>query len=156
MPSFARRLGLLLLVLLPVPLLQAQREKLPPEDLEFVEQNWPNATKTDMGIRYVILREGRGPVPAPGELVALIYTGRLLDGTTFDQSVDPARPFVFRVGRDLVIQGWDYAVQQMQRGERRLIIIPPELAYGTRGSPPRVPRNATLVFVIELLEIRHD
>lgn len=151
------RFGLLLLVLLPAPAaLQAQREKLPPEDLEFVEQNWPTARKTNTGIRYIIQREGKGPSPVPGDLVSVVYSGKLLNGVTFDQAMDPARPLVFRVGRELVIQGWDYIVQQMKLGERRLVIIPAELGYGTRGQPPRIPRNATLVFIMELVDIKRE
>jgi len=150
------RLGLLLLILLPAPAIYAQREKLPPEDLEFVEQNWPNAKKTTSGIRYILEKQGSGPLPVPGDLVSVVYSGRLLDGTVFDQSLEPSRPFVFRVGRELVIQGWDDVLQQMKRGERRLVIIPPELGYGTRGQPPRIPRNATLVFEIELVDFKHE
>ena len=151
-----RRLCLFSLVVMFAPLLQAQREKLPPEDLEIVEAQWPQAKKSNTGIRYIIERAGNGASPQPGEQVAVLYTGRLLSGSTFDKSADPTRPFVFRLGRDMVIQGWDYTVQQMKVGERRLVIIPPELGYGSRGQPPKIPRNATLVFVIELLEIKHD
>ena len=151
-----RRLFIFSLVVMFAPLLQAQREKLPPEDLEIVEAQWPQAKKSNTGIRYIIERAGNGASPQPGEQVAVLYTGRLLSGSTFDKSSDATRPFIFRLGRDMVIQGWDYTVQQMKVGERRLVIIPPELGYGSRGQPPRVPRNATLVFVIELLEIKHD
>jgi FKBP-type peptidyl-prolyl cis-trans isomerase len=139
-----------------VPILRAQREKLPPEDLEFVEKNWPTAKKANTGIRYIVEQEGQGPSPVPGEIVAVTYTGRLLNGVMFDKSLDPKQPFTFRVGRESVIQGWDFVIQQMKVGERRLVIIPPELAYGTRGQQPRIPRNSTLVFVIELVEIRRE
>ncbi|MDB6094926.1 MAG: peptidylprolyl isomerase FKBP-type [Verrucomicrobia bacterium] len=150
------RLSVLLLALLAVPVLHAQREKLPEEDLEIVQQKWPSAKKDSTGIRYIILREGTGLNPLPGETVAVLYKGSFLNGTTFDQSANPAKPFVFRVGREQVIQGWDYTLPQMKRGERRLLIVPPELAYGTRGQSGRIPRNATLVFEIELLEIKAD
>jgi FKBP-type peptidyl-prolyl cis-trans isomerase len=156
MRSLSCRFGLFFLLLLAAPALRAQREKLPPDDLEYVEKTWPAAQITNTGIRYIIQREGEGAPPAPGDLVSVLYSGRLLNGTTFDASSDPTRPFVFRVGREVVIQGWDYVMQQMKRGERRLIIVPPELGYGTRGQPPRVPRNATLVFVIELLDIKRE
>lgn len=146
----------LLFLLLAVPALHAQREKLPAEDLEIVEKRWPAARKTSTGIRYMIQQEGNGAIPVPGDLVAVLYTGQLLDGRVFDKSMDPKQPFVFRVGREHVIQGWDFILQQMKIGERRLVIIPPELGYGTRGQPPRVPRDATLVFIIELLDIKHD
>jgi FKBP-type peptidyl-prolyl cis-trans isomerase len=138
------------------PVLRAQREKLPPEDLAYVEKNWPEAKKTNAGIRYIILREGQGPLPKPGDKVAVLYVGRLLDGKIFDQTADKEHPFIFRVRRDQVIEGWDQILQLMKVGEKRLVIIPPELAYGTRGQPPKIGRNATLVFEMELLEIRKD
>ncbi|HVS53031.1 MAG TPA: FKBP-type peptidyl-prolyl cis-trans isomerase [Opitutaceae bacterium] len=138
------------------PALRAQREKLPPEDLEFVEKNWPTAKKTNTGIRYIIQREGTGEMPKAGSKVAVLYTGRLLNGTLFDERKDPADAFVFRVRRGEVIEGWDQLLPLMKVGEKRLVIIPPELAYGSRGEPPRIPRDSTLVFEIELLEIRKD
>ncbi len=88
--------------------------------------------------------------------MAVIYAGRLLNGTVFDQNADRNHPFTFRVGRNMVIEGWDQILQQMKRGERRIVIIPAELAYGMRGSPPRIPANATLVFLIELIDFKHE
>jgi FKBP-type peptidyl-prolyl cis-trans isomerase len=142
--------------LLSVSTLQAQREKLPPDDLIFVEKTWPDAKKTNSGIRYVILREGTGPSPKAGNHVSVHYVGKLLDGKIFDQNHDPANPFTFRIGRDQVIQGWDQLLPLMKVGEKRLAIIPPELAYGSRGQAPRIPRNATLIFEMELLEIKKE
>ena len=131
--------------------LHAQREKLPPADLEFVEKTWPEAKKTNTGIRYVVLRAGEGPSPKPGDKVNVLYVGRLLDGKVFDQATEPDKPFTFRIRRDMVIEGWDQILQLMKRGEKRLVIIPPELAYGTRGQPPKIGRSQTLLFEIELL-----
>ena len=138
------------------PVLRAQREKLPPEDLEFVEKTWPEAKKTNTGIRYLILREGQGQPAKPGDKVQVLYVGRLLNGTIFDQALDKAQAFKFRVGRGEVIQGWDQILQLMKVGEKRLVIVPPELAYGTRGQPPKIGRNATLVFEMELIYLTHD
>lgn len=137
-------------------MLNAQREKLPPEDLEFVEKNWPEAKKTNTGIRYIILREGEGDSPKAGDKCSVLYIGRLLHGQVFDQKQDKDDPFIFRVRRDEVIEGWDQLLQVMKRGEKRLVIIPPELAYGTRGRPPTIPRGATLVFEMELLDFKQD
>jgi len=145
-----------LLALGATPSLQAQREKLPAEDLEFVEKTWPDAKKTMTGIRYVVMREGEGPNPKPGDKVNVLYVGRLLNGKVFDQAEDPAQPFTFRVRREMVIEGWDQILQLMKKGEKRLVIIPPELGYGTRGQPPKIGRNATLVFEIELLSFAKD
>lgn len=130
----------------------AQREKLPPEDLEFVEKTWPEAKKTSTGIRYLVLREGEGEPAKPGDKVSVLYVGRLLNGKVFDQA-DASRPFVVRVRRGEVIEGWDQILQFMRKGEKRLVIIPPEMAYGTRGQPPHIPRMATLVFEMEIHEI---
>jgi FKBP-type peptidyl-prolyl cis-trans isomerase len=138
------------------PLAQAQREKLPPADLEYVEKTWPEAKKTTTGIRYVILQPGEGDMPKPGDKVNVLYVGKLLDGKVFDQATEPDKPFTFRVRRDMVIEGWDQILQLMKRGEKRLVIIPPELAYGTRGQPPKIGRNQTLVFEIELQSFGKD
>lgn len=151
-------LPLLLLVagLAAAPVLQAQREKLPAEDLEFVEKNWPEARKTSTGLRYIVLREGTGPTPGVGSKVAVTYVGRLLNGKVFNQMDDRTNPFIFRIRRGEVIEGWDQILQLMKVGEKRMVVIPPEMAYGTRGRPPDIPRSATLVFEIELLEIKAD
>jgi FKBP-type peptidyl-prolyl cis-trans isomerase len=150
------RLLLLVLVGAGAPALHAQREKLPPDDLEFVEKTWPDAKKTNTGIRYVIEAEGKGDPARPGDLVSLLYAGRLLDGRVFDQNSNREQPFTFRVDRGMVIEGWDQIVLQMKVGERRVVIIPPELAYGRRGAPPHIPRNATLVFLLEIVDIKRE
>ncbi|MSU23930.1 MAG: FKBP-type peptidyl-prolyl cis-trans isomerase [Opitutus sp.] len=145
-----------LVAVVAAPRLCAQREKLPPEDLAFVEKTWPEAKKTTTGIRYIVLQEGRGERPKPGDKVGVLYVGRLLNGTVFDQALDHEHPFAFRVARQAVIDGWDQILQLMKLGEKRLVVIPPELAYGTRGQPPKIPRNSTLVFEMELIEIKRD
>ncbi len=149
-------LSLLLIAFFATPALRAQREKIPPEDLEFVEKTWPTAKKTSTGIRYIIQQPGAGESPVRGDLVSVLYVGRLLSGETFDQNINREAPFTFRVGRDSVIQGWDQVLQLMKKGERRLVIIPPELAYGTRGKSPNIPRNATLLFLIELIDFKKE
>jgi len=160
MPKMARflRVASLVCALAAVPsALNAQREKLPPDDLDLVEKNWPQARKTNTGIRYVIEREGAGALAVPGEIVSVLYNGSLLQGgKQFDHNQDRAHPFVFRLGRGQVIQGWDQVLQLMRPGEKRLVIIPPELAYGTHGQAPVIPHDATLVFEIELLSVKRD
>ena len=138
------------------PALHAQREKLPPVDLEYVEKTWPEAKKTNTGIRFIIQKEGEGPTPKPGDKVNVVYEGRLLNGKIFDEAKDPAQPFTFRIRRDMVIEGWDQVLQLMKKGEKRLVIIPPELGYGTRGQPPKIGRNQTLVFEIELMSFGRE
>ena len=155
--SVVKFIPLLVLALgLAAPSLQAQREKLPPADLELVQKNWPTAKKTTTGLRYIIQQEGKGEMPKAGSKVAVLYVGRLLDGKVFNQLDDRANPFVFRIRRGEVIEGWDQILQLMKVGEKRLVVIPAEMAYGTRGRPPDIPRASTLVFEIELLEIKPD
>ena len=82
------------------------------------------------------------------------YDGYLLDGTKFDSSRDRGTPYVFRVGTGKVIKGWDEALATMKPGEKRTLLIPWWLGYGAEGRPPSIPPRATLVFEVELLEIR--
>ncbi len=132
----------------------AQRERLPPEDLGIVEQRWPDAKKTSTGLRYVVLKEGDRPAgtPKPGDRVKVLYKGMLLDGTVFDETKDPEHAFTPRVGREQLIEAWEQALQRMHKGEKWVLIVPYELGYGTRGQPPKIPRRATLVFEMELLD----
>jgi FKBP-type peptidyl-prolyl cis-trans isomerase len=133
--------------------LHAQRERFSPDDVDFIAKAWPAAKKTNTGIRYIIEKEGKGAPAKPGDKVSVLYTGKLLNGKTFDEDQDPAHPFAFRVDRGFVIQGWDQVLQLMKAGEKRLVIIPPDFAYGSRGQVPTVPPDATLVFQIEILKI---
>lgn len=138
--------------------LHAQREKLPPADLEFVEKKWPEAKKTYTGLRYIVLKAGKkdSPMPTAGMIAKVLYKGMLLNGTVFDESPDAEHPLVSRIGRSELIQGWDEALQKMHQGEKWLLIVPPELAYGARGKPPAIPRDATLVFEMELVSFSQD
>lgn len=135
--------------------LHAQREKLPMEDVEFVEKKWPTAKRTFTGLRYVILKPGdvSGPMPEKGNEVSVHYKGMLLDGTVFDQS-QPGQPLTMRIGRGNLIEGWEQALQRMHKGEKWILIVPPEMAYGARGKPPTIKRNATLVFEMELVDFK--
>lgn len=134
---------------------QAQREKLSPDDLAIVEKQWPEAKRTYTGLRYIVLQAAPkdNPSPVPGDVVQVLYKGMLLNGTVFDQSPDREHPLKSRLGRGELIDGWEEALQKMRKGEKWLLIVPPELAYGSRGRPPSIPRLATLVFEMELLEI---
>jgi FKBP-type peptidyl-prolyl cis-trans isomerase len=135
------------------PLLHAQRERLTPEEIEFVEKKWPGTKKTSTGIRYLVIHEGSGPSPKPGDRVSVLYVGTLLDGKKFDAHTDPADPLSFRLGREEVIEGWEQILQAMKLGEKRTVIIPGSLAYGSRGRAPLIGRDATLVFEMELIKI---
>jgi FKBP-type peptidyl-prolyl cis-trans isomerase FklB len=103
------------------------------------------------GLQYKVLEEGDGPSPSPSDNVRVHYTGKLLNGKVFDSSVKRGEPAEFVVGQ--VIKGWQMALQQMQVGDKWMLYIPPELAYGERGSRPAIGPNEVLVFEVELLEI---
>jgi FKBP-type peptidyl-prolyl cis-trans isomerase FkpA len=97
---------------------------------------------------------GTGAAASKGQEVKVHYTGWLLEGAKFDSSHDRAEPFVFPLGGGHVIPGWDEGVQGMKVGGKRKLTIPPQLAYGERGAGGVIPPNATLVFEVELLEVR--
>ncbi len=115
---------------------------------------------TPSGLSYTILKEAQEGAlkPTKGSTVVVHYTGWLQEngqqGRKFDSSVDRGQPFVFPVGIGRVIPGWDEAVLDMKVGEKRRVIIPPQLAYGAGGIGRVIPGNATLIFEVELLEIK--
>ena len=109
---------------------------------------------TASGLQYVILQQGNGTVAQPGHMVSVHYTGWLTNGTKFDSSVDRGQPFQFALGAGQVIKGWDEGVSGMKIGEKRKLIIPPNLGYGERGAGGVIPPNATLVFDVELLGVQ--
>jgi FKBP-type peptidyl-prolyl cis-trans isomerase len=111
-------------------------------------------TKTASGLQYQDVVAGSGQTAAPGQVAVVHYTGWLTDGTKFDSSRDRGQPFSFPVGGGQVIAGWDEGVAGMKVGGRRKLVIPPELGYGPMGSPPVIPAAATLVFDVELLELK--
>jgi FKBP-type peptidyl-prolyl cis-trans isomerase len=161
MTSRLRHPAFLLLTLLALctgPLAQAQRERLPFEDVEIVEKRWPNAKRTSTSLRYVVLKEGdvNGPTPVAGTIVKALYKGMLLNGKVFDEALDPKSPLKMRLGRSNLIAGWEEALQKMHRGEKWLLIVPYELGYGSRGRQPDIPPRATLVFEIELLDFTNE
>jgi len=124
-----------------------------PKGASVISSKWPNAITTVSGLKYVVDRKGTGTKkPARGTKVTVHYTGMLLDGSVFDSSVKRGQPFQFTVGVGQVIAGWDEALADMTKGEKRTLIIPPNLGYGERGYPPVIPQNATLVFEVELLD----
>jgi peptidylprolyl isomerase len=106
------------------------------------------------GLRYRDETEGTGQEARAGDHVVVHYTGTLENGKKFDSSRDRNKPFDFALGTGTVIRGWDEGVAGMKVGGRRTLVIPSELGYGSRGAGGVIPPNATLVFDVELLEIR--
>ncbi|TAE57976.1 MAG: FKBP-type peptidyl-prolyl cis-trans isomerase [Nostocales cyanobacterium] len=110
---------------------------------------------TESGLKYVELKTGTGDVtPQRGQTVVVHYTGTLDDGTKFDSSRDRGSPFSFKIGIGQVIKGWDEGLSTMKVGDRRKLIIPSELGYGARGAGGVIPPYSTLIFDVELLEIK--
>ena len=89
-----------------------------------------------------------------GDHVTVHYTGSLADGTVFDSSLDRGTPFDFTAGIGQVIAGWDLGVVGMKKGGKRKLTIPPQLAYGSRGVPPKIPPESTLLFQVEMLDVQ--
>jgi peptidylprolyl isomerase len=114
--------------------------------------------KTDSGLQYYDVKEGTGESPRKGQTCEVHYTGWLwtngAKGEKFDSSVDRGKPFSFPVGAGRVIKGWDEGVATMKVGGKRELLIPPELGYGARGAGGVIPPNATLLFEVELLDVK--
>ena len=101
------------------------------------------------------VQAGTGELAAKGKTVSVHYTGRLTNGTKFDSSLDRGQPIQFPLGTGMVIKGWDMGIDGMKVGGKRKLTIPPNLAYGERGTPGGpIPPNATLVFDVELTAVK--
>jgi FKBP-type peptidyl-prolyl cis-trans isomerase FklB len=111
----------------------------------------PGVTTTASGLQYQVLTVGKGKKPTTNDQVTVHYTGKLLDGTEFDSSVRRGSPATFGVTQ--VIAGWTEALQLMREGDKWVLFIPENLAYGDRGAGSQIPPYATLVFEIELIKI---
>ncbi len=120
---------------------------------EFLEQNAKNdsVVVTKSGLQYMVLEEGNGTKPGPTDKVTVHYTGKLLDGTVFDSSVERGEPATF--GLDQVIPGWTEGLQLMSEGSKYRLFIPSELAYGSKGAGSDILPNSTLIFDVELIKV---
>ena len=119
---------------------------------EFLENNkkQEGVKVTASGLQYQIVKEGTGIKPGPNDVVTVHYTGRLIDGTVFDSSVERGEPATFAVGQ--VIPGWVEGLQMMNEGSAWRFFIPSELAYGSHGTGPIQP-NSTLIFDVQLIKV---
>ena len=115
-------------------------------------------TTTPSGLKITDSKVGAGATPKPGQICVMHYTGWLYEGGAkgkkFDSSLDRGQPFEFPIGQRRVIAGWDEGVATMKVGGKRTLIIPPELGYGARGAGGVIPPNATLIFDVELLDVK--
>ena len=122
---------------------------------KIIELRHASFKKSASGIFYNIDKAGNGQKLKPGQTVVVHYTGTLLiDGRKFDSSHDRSEPAIFAAGVGMLIPGWDEMLMDMQIGERRTIVLPPEQAYGKHGAGEAVPPNSYLVFDIELLGVK--
>ncbi len=112
-----------------------------------------NAITTASGLKYEDLKVGDGATAKSGDTATVNYTGWLADGTKFDSSIDRGQTFDFKIGAGNVIKGWDEGVVGMKVNGIRLLVIPPDLAYGASGQGP-IPANATLTFEVQLVAIK--
>ena len=112
------------------------------------------AVKTPSGLIYLITKHGTGAMPKAGQTVVVHYTGTLTDGVKFDSSRDGGRPFPFPLGAGKVIKGWDEGIAKLHVGDQAILIIPPALGYGARGAGGVIPPNATLIFIVELVDVK--
>jgi FKBP-type peptidyl-prolyl cis-trans isomerase len=114
-----------------------------------------NTRQTTSGLQIQDAQTGGGEEARAGQQVTVHYTGTLVpSGEKFDSSRDRGEPFTFALGKGQVIKGWDEGVAGMKVGGRRVLVIPPGLAYGSRGVPPVIPPDATLKFDVELLGVK--
>jgi FKBP-type peptidyl-prolyl cis-trans isomerase len=109
---------------------------------------------TDPKVQIIEVAAGTGTVAATGKTVAVHYTGMLEDGTVFDSSYPRGNPIEFALGQGFVIKGWDVGLQGMKVGGKRRLIITPEYGYGTTGASGIIPPNATLIFDVELVNVK--
>ena len=119
---------------------------------EYLAKNKITAEPTESGLIYVMTQEGNGEKPEVGKMVKVHYTGKLLDGTVFDSSVERSEPISIPIGVGQVIPGWDEGIQMMSKGEKGVLYIPYYLAYGDRQAGEKIMPFSNLVFDVELVD----
>jgi FKBP-type peptidyl-prolyl cis-trans isomerase len=110
--------------------------------------------KTESGLEYIETLAGTGAQAVAGKTVSVHYTGRLQNGKVFDSSYNRGTPLDFPLGVGRVIKGWDEGISLMKVGGKAQLVIPPNLAYGARGAGGLIPPNATLIFDVELVDVK--
>jgi peptidyl-prolyl cis-trans isomerase A (cyclophilin A) len=110
--------------------------------------------KTPSGLEYIEIEAGAGAQAVAGKTVSVHYTGKFQDGKVFDSSIPRGEPITFQLGAGRVIKGWDEGIALMKVGGKAQLVIPPNLAYGERGAGGVIPPNATLMFDVELVDVK--
>ncbi|KAF9660374.1 peptidylprolyl isomerase [Tenacibaculum sp. ZH5_bin.1] len=121
---------------------------------ELLNQVAAGYDETPSGLRYKILQNGDGKQATKGAMVSVHYKGQLLDGTVFDSSYKRKQPIDFAIGVGQVIPGWDEGIQLLKVGDKARLVIPSDLAYGAQGAGGVIPPNATLIFDVELMNVK--
>jgi FKBP-type peptidyl-prolyl cis-trans isomerase len=134
--------------------LEKEAEKKAKEAAEANKKLMEGATITESGLGYIMVKEGSGVQAEKGKTVSVHYTGKLTDGTKFDSSLDRNQPIEFVLGEGRVIKGWDEGISYLKVGGKATFIIPSNLAYGERGAGGVIPPNATLIFDVELVDVK--
>ncbi|UCE42748.1 MAG: peptidylprolyl isomerase [Candidatus Aminicenantes bacterium] len=148
---------------------EAQEKEKKARESATIQNQWPDAVESDSGLKYVIVKEGKGKVPELGSKVRIRYSGEVLNGKMFFSTTNgkpnnepPAEEFIMEIGKNHVTTGFDQAVMEMRLGEKRILILPSPLAYGTSGFYAKeiqgkkrfvISPNSTLVYEVELLEL---
>jgi peptidylprolyl isomerase len=112
------------------------------------------AITTPSGLTYLITKKGTGPQLKTGDTVIMNYTGTFTNGVKFDSSHDRDQPFAFKLGTGQVIKGWDEGVAKLRVGDQAILVIPGKLAYGPKGIPNAIPPDSTLIFIVEVVDVK--
>ncbi len=144
----------ILLTILVTLLSVACTAQIPAPSQPTTASNEERTVTTPSGLTFIELAPGSGDLARPGDVVDVHYRGTLANGTQFDSSYSRGQPLQFILGQGMVIAGWDEGISMMRKGGKARLIIPPQLAYGSRGAGGVIPPNATLTFEVELVEIR--
>lgn len=148
---------------------EEQEKKKIAHESEIIQKQWPDLVETDSGLKYAIVQQGKGEVPSAGSKVRVRYSGEILGGRKFFSTAEgipgdepPAEEFIMQLGQNHLTPGVDQAITQMREGEKKILVLPSQLAYGTRGFYAKevegkkrfvISPNSTLVYELELLEI---
>jgi peptidylprolyl isomerase len=126
---------------------EAQTKRRPPRSASA-------AITTPSGLTYLITKKGTGRLLKAGDTVIINYTGTLTNGVKFDSSYDHNEPLAFKLGAGRVIKGWDKGVAKLRVGDHAILMIPGKLAYGLKGIPNVIPPDATLIFIVEVVDVK--